>query len=188
MKMDILRVFEDCPVVAAAKNQEQLARCIESQSDVVFFLFGDLASIETHIDKVKDAGKLAVVHLDLINGLGNKESAADFIKKYTRADGIISTRPQTIRHANSLGLFTVLRLFMLDSLALDNVGKQISGAEPDMIELLPGLMPKIISRVCSMTSVPVIAGGLISDKQDVMAALSAGAACVSTSKEQLWSI
>ena len=41
-------------------------------------------------------------------------------------------------------------------------------------------MPKVIRRVCRLVRVPVIAGGLISDKEDVMAALSAGAISVST--------
>ena len=40
---------------------------------------------------MKQAGKMALVHLDLINGLSAKDVAVDFIKKYTKADGIIST-------------------------------------------------------------------------------------------------
>lgn len=188
MKNSIISIFENCPVVAAIKSPEQLDRCIASQSEVMFFLCGEVGDIETMVSRAKDAGKLVIVHIDLINGLSNKESAVDFIKRYTRADGIISTRPQTIRYANSLGLFTVLRLFMLDSLALDNVVKQIGISCPDMIEILPGLMPRIIENICGLVPVPLIAGGLISEKADVVAALKAGATCVSTTKESLWSI
>ena len=36
--------------------------------------------------------------------------------------------------------------------------------------------------------VPLIAGGLLSDKADVMAALGAGALCVSASDESLWAL
>ena len=188
MKNELTAVFENCPVVAAIKSPEQLERCIQSQSEVMFFLCGEVGTIEDMVGRAKDAGKVVIVHIDLINGLSNKESAVDFIKKYTRADGIISTRPQTIRHANSLGLFTVLRLFMLDSLALDNLGKQTGNCGPDMIEILPGLMPRIIESICGMVSVPLIAGGLIAEKADVVAALKAGATCVSTTKESLWAI
>lgn len=188
MKNDLISVFESCPVVAAVKNPEQLERCIRSQSEVMFFLCGEVGTIEDMVRRAKQADKLVIVHVDLISGLSNKESAVDFIKKYTEADGIISTRPQTIRHANSLGLFTVLRLFMLDSLALDNVEKQIGNCDPDMVEILPGLMPRIIEDICDMVSVPLIAGGLIAEKGDVVAALRAGATCVSTTKESLWAI
>ena len=49
-----------------------------------------------------------------------------------------------------------------------------------------GLMPKIIRRVAQLTGKPVIAGGLISDKEDVTAALSAGAVAVSTTNPAVW--
>lgn len=188
MKNRIMQLFETCPIIAAAKSPAHLEQCIASQSEVVFLLFGEVGTVEEMVSQVKSAGKLAMVHMDLINGLGSKESAADFIKKYTDADGIISTRPQTVKHAGSLGLFTILRLFMLDSMALDNVSKQITTACPDMVEVLPGLMPRIIRKIHSATSVPLIAGGLISEKGDVLDALNAGALCVSTTRNELWSL
>lgn len=36
---------------------------------------------------------------------------------------------------------------------------------PDAVEILPGLMPKIIKKLCSTVNVPINAGGLISDKE-----------------------
>ncbi|MFQ7501917.1 MAG: glycerol-3-phosphate responsive antiterminator, partial [Blautia coccoides] len=33
---------------------------------------------------------------------------------------------------------------------------------------------------------PVIAGGLFEDKEDIMAALSAGAVCISTTNQEVW--
>ena len=37
----------------------------------------------------------------------------------------------------------------------------MSVARPDIIEILPGLMPKVIRRVCRLVKVPVIAGTYI---------------------------
>ena len=56
---------------------------------------------------------MALVHLDLINGLSAR-MCVDFIKKYTKADGIISTKPALIKHAGEIGLTSVLRLFVID--------------------------------------------------------------------------
>ena len=56
------------------------------------------------------------------------------------------------------------------------------------IEILPGLMPKVIRRVARLVKLPVIAGGLISEKEDVMAALSAGAISVSSTNQSVWSV
>ena len=44
----------------------------------------------------------------------------------------------------------------------------------------------LTAAVLGAVSVPVIAGGLISDKEDIIAALDAGAASISTTKEELW--
>ena len=59
---------------------------------------------------------------------------------------------------------------------------------PDVVEVLPGLMPKILKQICKTSKVPVIAGGLISDKEDVMGALGAGAAAVSTTNQKVWEL
>ena len=76
---------------------------------------------------------------------------------------------------------------MIDSLALDNIRKQVFTCDPDLVELMPGVIPKIIKKVYKDIPVPIIAGGLISDKEDIINALSAGAQCVSTTCEKVWS-
>lgn len=103
-----------CPVIAAVKNEAQLARALESECEVVFLLFGDILSIAELTRRTADAGKYPVVHLDLIAGLSPREIAVDFIAKTTCACGLISTRPALIRRAKELGLFTVLRVFVID--------------------------------------------------------------------------
>ena len=94
--------------------------------------------------RIKQAGKLAVVHLDLITGLAPKEIAVDYIQQRTEADGIISTKPALIKYAAKLSLFTVLRFFVIDSLALSSIEKQLQNVKPDVIEVLPALMPRVL--------------------------------------------
>lgn len=180
-------LLEANPVIAAVKDESGLAACCQREEiKVVFILFGDICNINSLVEQVKHADKVAMVHIDLITGLSGKEIAVDFIKMQTNADGIISTKPMMIKRAKELLLYTTLRVFVLDSMAVENLEKQMSVARPDIIEILPGLMPKIIRRVCKLVKVPVIAGGLISDKEDVMAALSAGAISVSTTNHNVW--
>ena len=106
---------------------------------------------------------------------------------FCKADGIISTRPSFIRRGRELGLFTILRIFVFDSLSLENVRPAAAAAQPDMVEILPGIMPKVISRIAAATRIPLICGGLIMDKNDIMEALSAGALAVSSTKAPaLW--
>jgi glycerol-3-phosphate responsive antiterminator len=51
---------------------------------------------------------------------------------------------------------------------------------------MPGVMPKILKVIREYTNMPLIAGGLLSDKKDVMAAFAAGADAVSTTRQELW--
>lgn len=187
MKQQYYDILEQNPVIAAVKNKEGLLACCKREDiRVVFVLYGDICNITDIVQKIKDSGKLAVVHADLVSGLSGKEIAVDYLKTHTKTDGFISTKPPLVKRGRELGLLSILRIFVLDSMALENINKQILLADPDAIEILPGLMPKIISRVVRMTKLPVIAGGLISEKEDVVAALSAGAISVSTTNEKVW--
>lgn len=181
-----LAIFENSPIIAAVKSKEQLEHALRSDCSIIFLLFGDICNIIPLVEKVKKAGKYAFIHLDLTVGLAGKEIASDFVKNFTNADGVISTRPQLLKRAKELELITVLRIFVIDSLALDSIVKQCAACHPDFMELMPGLMPKIIRLVSSSYSVPIIAGGLIREKQDIVDALSAGAQCISTTCEAAW--
>ena len=113
MNREFKDALEDSPVIAAIKDDNGLKECLKSDIQVVFILYGDICNIADIVDTVKQAGKMALVHLDLINGLSAKDVAVDFIKKYTKADGIISTKPALIKHAGEIGLTSVLRLFVI---------------------------------------------------------------------------
>lgn len=177
-----------CPVIAAVKDDVQLERALRSEIGVIFLLYGDIMNIASLCERVSTAGKKAIVHLDLVNGLSRREIAADFIAKTTTAAGVISTKPAILRRAGELGLFTVLRVFVIDSMALGNLEHEVSLCNPDVVEILPGVMPDVIRHITQLCSTPIVAGGLISSKKDILSALSAGAAAVSTTHEESWSL
>lgn len=186
MKKEFRDALENSPVIAAIKDDEGLVKCKESDSRVIFILYGDICSIADIVAEVKSAGKIAMVHLDLVTGLSSKEIAVDFIHKYTQADGIITTKPALIKRAKELSLYTILRLFVIDSMAYENIERQLKSARPDLIEILPALMPKVVARICNLSSTPVIAGGLVSEKEDIMELLDAGVISVSSTNEKIW--
>lgn len=181
-------VIEKNPIIAAVKDMDGLEKCKKSDVKIVFILFGDICNISQIVNEVKREDKMVMVHMDLITGLSGKEIVLDYIKSYTKADGIITTKQSLIKHAKALGFYTVLRYFVIDSMALVNIEKQnySSCTLPDAIEILPGVMPKVIEKICKVSKVPVIAGGLITDKEDIMAALSHGAVSISSTNQDVW--
>ena len=140
----------------------------------VFVLYGDICGIAGIVRRIKDAGKIAIVHADLITGLAAKEISVDFLHSTTLADGIISTRTNMIQRAKELQMIAILRVFLIDSMAFD------------AIDILPGLMPSMIRKVRQMTGIPVLTGGLITEKREVMQALEAGALAISSTAPDVW--
>ena len=185
-RKDLLEVIADSPVIAAVKDEEGLDKSLRTDCRIIFILYGNICSLTTIVEKIKKRDKLAIVHADLVQGLSAKTEAINYIKNNTKADGILSTKGNLVKHATDIGLIGILRNFIIDSIAMENVNKQVELAHPDMIEIMPGIMPEIIEKLKNEIKLPLIAGGLISDTKDVIAALSAGADAVSTTKEELW--
>ncbi|MDO4616067.1 MAG: glycerol-3-phosphate responsive antiterminator [Lachnospiraceae bacterium] len=174
----------DSPIIGAVKDEAGLEKVLASDCRIIFLLFGTVLNIQMLVEKAKQKNRMVFVHTDLIEGLSGKEIAIDYLLQNTDADGIISTRINQIKYAKSVGLFCIQRFFVIDSLSFENVKKQASYA--DAVDILPGTMPKIIDRLSKQLRKPIIASGLIQDKQDIMAALGAGAHGVSTTCSNLW--
>ena len=187
-KEAFIELVEANPVVAAIKDDDGLKRCLESDINVVFVLYGDVISIREIVHRLKKGNKTVLVHVDLISGLAPKEVSVDFIRKYTEADGIITTRRNLTEYAKSLGMNTVLRYFMIDSLVLENIKKQSKAEiQPDIIEILPAiLVPDFIERIRKICKAPLMASGLVTSKQETLHALNAGAIAVSTTNQTIW--
>ncbi len=186
MKKEFKEALEDSPIIAAVVDDAGLEKSLSADSRIVFVLYGDLITIPGIVERIKDAGKLALVHMDLIQGLSSKEVAVDYIAKSTKADGIISTKPQMIARAKELSLATVMRFFFIDSMAYNNIERQLKNTKPDVIEVLPGPMPSVVRRLRGIYRQPLISSGLISEKEDVYALLDAGATAISTTNQDVW--
>lgn len=83
-------------------------------------------------------------------------------------------------------MIAVHRLSLLDLISLDTGYKMLKKSQPNYVEVLPGIIPKIIREVKETVDIPVFAGGLIRTFDEVESALSAGAEAVTTSKKDLW--
>ena len=181
----LLEGLECFPIIAAVRDN-MFAAALESPCDVLFYLEARLSTIRQRVRQAHEAQKLLFVHIDLADGIGKDKEGLQYLASIG-ADGVISTRGQIIRMAKELKLLTVQRFFALDSQGMDSVQEMMKNTVPDMMEIMPGVIPKAISRF-SAGPTPVIAGGLIDQKQEVTAALSSGATAISTGCKELWYI
>jgi glycerol uptake operon antiterminator len=140
------------------------------------------------VERIKSADKSAFIHIDFLEGIGRDAKAIDYIIQVIQPDGIISTKSSHIKIAKEKGMFTIQRFFLIDNKSYEMATNSVKSIQPDMIEIMPGVMPGIIDRITRQLSIPVIAGGLISSKQDIMEVLKAGALAASTGKKDLWEL
>lgn len=82
--MTMLELLEESPIIAAIKSWEGLEKSLKSECKVVFVLFGTICDIDQIVARIKDAGKVAIVHVDMIQGLSTKRVAVDFIAHNTQ--------------------------------------------------------------------------------------------------------
>lgn len=183
--MNIKELLEENPIIAAVKNEEQLDIAVNSDAQIIFVLFGDVMNIKTISEIIESKNKIGIVHIDLVEGLTSKEVVIKYIKDKTKFSGVISTKPQVVKLAKKYDLLGVQRFFIFDTLSLNNVKSHMI-SECDAIEVLPGIIPKVLGMISKYSNKPVVAGGLIETKEDVMQALSSGATCVSTTKKEIW--
>lgn len=181
----LFELLEDNPIIAAVR-EKYFDEATESPANVIFLLGGNILNIKEKIESAHKKGKLLFIHIDLAEGIGKDKIGIEFLAKMG-IDGIISTRTNLIRNAKDNGLYTVQRFFALDSQGVDSVSDMLNLSSPDIAEIMPGVIGKIIEKF-SGGNIPVIAGGLIETKSEVTAALNLGAFAVSTGKKELWYI
>ncbi|MBP3950103.1 glycerol-3-phosphate responsive antiterminator [Bacillus suaedae] len=188
--MSILHRIGQKPIIAALRSPAEVESAIQSSIDNIFFMGGSIQEIIKAVEIAKQANKGTFIHVDLIRGLSSTDTEAiQFIADYVGADGIVTPKKHLIREAKKAGLFAILHLFVLDSLALESGFKSIKSAEPDAIELMPGVIPKTIQRFSEqLEDIPIIASGLIQSKEEVIASLESGATSLSVSGKDLWSL
>jgi len=175
------------PIIAAVRTDGERELALKSQVRTIFLLAGDIGSLSSQVREIHAAGKWCFVHLDLIHGLRPDLAGIRFVAEQIGPEGIISTRPACIRWAHQVGLMAIQRIFLLDSTAIQEGCDSIAKAQPDLVEVLPGLADKAVQMAAAAFKVPLIAGGLIMDKDSIYAALSAGALAVSSGTVSLWS-
>ncbi|TCZ78976.1 glycerol-3-phosphate responsive antiterminator [Paenibacillus albiflavus] len=175
------------PVITSLVNKEELPTILQSTSNIVFVLKADIFSIEPIVEQIREAGKLSFIHFDLIDGIGKDKMGVAYMAEKIGIDGIVTTKSSIISEGKKHGLMTIQRLFVFDSVSLDNGIKITQSSQPDAIEVLPGMVcTRIIKRIHDELDVPVIAGGLMVDLSDLELALKSGAIGISTSSKELW--
>jgi len=185
MNNNFLKTLKKNPIIISVRNDAEIDKAINSRSEVIFIIHTDINHLVEQVKKIKNAGKMVFIHVDLINGFSSSPLALEYIYKLTKPTGILTTKKSLINKAKDLGLISILRVFALDSPTILSSSKLIKEVKPDIVEILPGIAPKAIKLIGEKVNVPIIAGGMIEYKEEVIECIKNGAVGVSSSSEKL---
>ncbi len=175
-------------MVPAVRSVEDVREACPRGAAAIFFFKGDVFALREVLPACRGTGIPVYVHLDLLEGVG-KDAAGVRVLRELGAAGVVSTRGPLLREAREAGMLAVHRVFMVDSEALRTGLSAVRTSEPDLVEVLPGVVvPYVIRELRSALRVPVIGAGLVTRPEQVAAILRAGAVGVSASARRLWGL
>lgn len=175
-------------LVAAVKDERHLEKALKKPLSGIFLLTGNIGVLKKFVDFYRENGFIVFVHVEKIGGISFDQEGLQFIANYVKPDGIITTKANLIKIAKKLDLITIQRCFLIDSDAFKNAVEITKEIQPDFVELMPALIPSMIEKFRAETNLPIITGGLLQNKEQMMRALGSGAIAVSTGNPELWSI
>ncbi|QQE77593.1 glycerol-3-phosphate responsive antiterminator [Alicyclobacillus sp. SO9] len=178
--------IEDQSVIPAARSIKDFEMLLDMSFKYIIFLDVHIAQLVYLRRQARDFGKKLVLHADLVQGLQHDESAAQFLCQVIKPAGLISTHSKVIATAKKHDIMSIHRIFLIDSHSLETSYRVMKSSEPDYIEVLPGMMPRLVQEVAVAANRPVLAGGFIRTTEDVNTLLSHGAAAITTSSKDIW--
>ena len=183
---DLLHRLKLKPVIAGLRDLSEIDDALEAGCS-------DLRpwrrrfQLQTVSEKCARASALLFIHADLMKGIAVDEAGTEVYQRVNVHFRILTTRSYLVRAAKEAGLLTIMRLFCLDTEALQTGIQACGKCQPHAVEVLPGLVaPKILPRLPQGGFPPLIAGGLISTIDEARATLVPGIAGLSSSNRELW--
>jgi glycerol uptake operon antiterminator len=182
---DLLSRLAGSRCCAAIVSDAQLELAVASQTAIVFVLRGNGLALGPCIRRIHAAGKLAAVHLDLVDGIRADPRGVGWLARLG-ADAIITSHGRLMPVIRDEGAVAILRLLLSRRTHLDTAVTAVLRSGPDIIEVLPGVILPTLAGLIPTFGVPLLAGGFIRTEADAEDVLKAGAAGITTSSPNLW--
>ncbi|WP_243633142.1 glycerol-3-phosphate responsive antiterminator [Paenibacillus xerothermodurans] len=174
------------PVIASITEADQITDALASGVRRVNLMAGTINNLKPIIERLHDVGKQVFVHIEMVGGIGRDASSIQYLAEVFKADGIVTTKSNAVAAAKQAGIRSIQRCFAIDSAAVETAVRMINKCGPDEVELMPGLMPRVIREVKGKITQPLIVGGLIRHDEEIRLALENGADFVSIGDSRFW--
>lgn len=175
-------------VIPVVRRGEDLPAALDTRASCLFLVAGDITTIKRDVQLIRERGKACFLYVDFIEGLGSDRATVRYLAREVRPTGLVTLKNHLLKYAKGEGLLAIQNLFLLDSQAIKTGLTSTRKYAPDGLEILPGIMPRVIREIVALVSIPVIAGGLLEKEEDIQAAFQAGAVAVAVGRKDLWPV
>lgn len=173
-------------VLPAITNHKSLRKFIESNLEYGLLMNFQLAQLSNLVLTLKSHNKKVIVHQELIRGLARDEYGTLYLIQNLKVDGIVSSKSKVIALCNKRNVMSILRIFLKDSLSLEQSIDIATKTLPNYVEILPSSAIMIIEDIKKELDIDLIFSGLIKTKEHAEYCLRNGAVAISTSNPDFW--
>lgn len=179
-------IISDYPIIASITQDDMISAAADSKVERVILMAGNIMTLDDIVKQLRRKNKQIYVHVEMVGGIGRDTSVIEYLAEVFDVEGIVTTKSNMVVAAKRAGIKSIQRVFAIDTAAVETAIRMIQHCEPDEVELMPGLMPRIIGEFKNRISNPLIAGGLIRSQEEIGTALRSGADFVSIGNPDFW--
>lgn len=175
-------------VIPSVNNLRFLDQACNGDAPILFLTKTNICNLHGIVEPIHAAKKKAFVHLEFMNGFKADREGLKLLKNAYKVDGVVSANLHALFEANSLGLETIYRLFLVDSISLERSENVLKGAHFSGIEVLPAInaIEEVQDLKEKLPNEFLIAGGFVRKQEVINRAFHEGYTAVDTSDPTLW--
>lgn len=153
-------------IIPSVRDLKHLKKALKSESKFVLLSNANIGNLAELTKVCHQQGKKVLVSADLIGGFKGDREGIQLLKNLFKVDGVASNNVQILRIAKKNGLYTIYRLFMIDSRSLEHSKFIVKEENFDCVEILPGeyAYQKSADLAQNFVGKQMIAGGFISSR------------------------
>lgn len=175
-------------MIPSVRNLKDLSYASTINTPYINLSYAHIGNLRALTDAVHSVNKKAVVNVELIGGFSLDKDGVKFLKQIFHVDVVIVSSLTRTNIIKAMGLLTIHRIMLMDSLSLENAERVVAETNCDAIELRPSAYGiKYLDRLQSKkTDLPFFLAGFIDSRQTIDQAKQLGFRGVSLSDKNLW--
>lgn len=176
-------------IIPSVRDLRYLEKALKSREDWVQLSCSHLGNLKETVRLCHKAGKRVIINHEIVGGLGSDRMAFALMKKMFEVDAVMGGSNTKLMMAKKEEMYTIRRVALEDSLAVDQVLGTMKETKCDVIELRPAYYAvrylPIFQRKKMCT---YVAGGFVDSPEALKAVYDAGFSGATTSCTDLWNI